>query len=330
MTENPRVVQSLRQHIARYSDREVRILRESAGLKAAAISHTAQQLARQGVRADSAAQAAAGGAALLQQVDLALSSRRYEQAYEAAVAAGSTLDRAAAELRRIAAPPSLPISNPLVFDDDTLADYVEFERGRSSLQYGENLLFGGDFEDLEQLTQIGWQHFSRQSPGLESRAELSVDDPRHGRYCLMLHATASATPLEADEPSVWIESPPVAATAGQMSEITGWARVESTGNDDGYGLHILDSAGGSDLALAIHQTNGWEPFRIIRAVPENMELRLTFALSGMGNAQLDAVMVRPIERPSARRLPSLSPAPSAATTSLPTAAGPLLVSPQSP
>jgi hypothetical protein len=327
MTEDPKVVQSLRQHISRSGDRVVWLLRESAALKTAAITTAARRLTQCGVNCNVALQTSAGTAAVLQQVDQARASHRVEQAYDAAVAANETLDQAAIQLRQAVGSPTL-YSNPLELGDEHLAEFAAFEKARPTFQVGDNLLYGGDFEDVGQLTQIGWQHFQNREAGIQSNVELSVVEPRHGSYCLLLQATATSGGRPApDVTSVWIESPPVPVTAGQIVEIAGWVRIDRHSGDDGDGLEIADSVGGPDLALAIRQTNGWERFHMIRAIPDTAELRIRFALSGIGTAQLDAVMVRPVQRPAARRLPVLSPANSASTTATPAAAGPLFVAP---
>jgi hypothetical protein len=46
---------------------------------------------------------------------------------------------------------------------------------------------------------------------------------------------------------------------------------------------------------------------MVRAVPESTELRLTFALGGVESAWVDAVMVRTLTAPIARRLPAAVP-----------------------
>jgi hypothetical protein len=190
------------------------------------------------------------------------------------------------------------------------------------------LLYGGDFEDLGQLTQFGWQHFSDPNPGIESKAELSTAEPRHGSYSLMLQAASGESAQELRGTPVWIDSPPIPVTSGQVLEIAGWVRVDPPVIGSGDGLHIIDSLGGPDLVLAVRQTNGWERFRIIRAVPESTELRITFALTGLGTARLDGVMVRTLQQQApARRLPVLAPA-NGTTSTLPTAAaGSLFVTP---
>jgi len=330
MTEDPKVVQSLRQHIARYGDRIVRLQRDGAALQAATIGETARRLTQNGINSTAAAQAATIANAQLHQVDAALASNRMEQAYQAATAANQILDQAAVELRRSVNAPTTPLSNPLALSDDRLAEFAGFERVHPTLQVGENLLYGGDFEDLGQLTQLGWRHFSDPNPGVESKAELSTAEPRHGSYCLMMHAAASVdSAQELRGTPVWIDSPPVPVTAGQVLEIAGWVRVDPPFGGGSDGLHIVDSLGGPDLTLAIRQTNGWERFRIIRAVPESTELRITFALTGLGTARLDAVMVRTLQQQQpARRLPVLAPANGTAANPAPAAAaGPLFGTP---
>jgi len=295
MTEDPKVVRGLRDHIARNGERMVRLLRESAALNAAVISETASRLKQNGVDASAAAQAAASAAPLLRQVDAALASRHVEQAYGGAVAANEKLDQAAGEMRRGAGGQSGLHSNPLALGDDGLAEFVAFVRARSRFQLGDNLLYGGDFENVGQLTQMGWRHFQNQTTGVETLTELSLTDPQHGRYCLALKsAGAAASPPAADVTRAWIESPPMAVTEGQILEISGWVHVEMDNAANGGGLEIIDSLGGADLALAIRQTNGWERFHIIRAVAEESELRIMFTVSGIVTARVDAVMVRPL------------------------------------
>jgi hypothetical protein len=328
LTEDPKVVQSLRQHSTRNGESIVRLLRESAALKAAAIAETARRLTETGINNDAAARAAASAAAQLQQVDAGLTSHRVEQAYEAAKTVNRMLEAAADTMRRTVVSQVTRQSNPLAMCDDKLAQFAAFERARPTFQFGDNLLYGGDFEDVGQLTQLGWQHLQNLVPGVESVAELSIEEPRHGNYCLIMQA-AAANELrpQLDDATVWIESAPVPVSAGQVVEIAGWARVEPQSRNSGDGLQIVDSLGGPELALTIHETNGWERFEIIRAISEPTELRLTFAFIGLGTTRLDAVMVRPILQQAARRPPNLAPRDGAAASTTPAAAGPILVAP---
>jgi hypothetical protein len=191
------------------------------------------------------------------------------------------------------------------------------------------LLYGGDFEDLGQMSQYGWRHHRSPIGQIQSRVELAAGGAQHGGYCLELHASAKPATNSAalSGAPVWILSPPIPVNAGQWIEISGWVRIDEpiAGGDEG--LQIVDTLGGPDLALAIQQTAGWQPFRMIRAVPDSTELRLTIALGGLGTAQLDALMVRALELPAPRRLP---PSPTAADSPKATftESGPLFIAPQ--
>jgi hypothetical protein len=253
----------------------------------------------------------AGGVASIQgqlrQIDAQLAAGRLEQACETANSTNRILEQLATEQRRSLGTLAAFDSSPLALGDEQLADYAAFRRLYDTLGGGENLLYGGDFEDLGHMTQIGWRHFQQSLPEVQSHVELSATEPKHGRYCLALHWAATATnqePTVVEWPPIWVVSPPMPVDKGQIIEITGWVRIDAPIEGDGEGLQIADSLGGSELSLAIQQTSGWQPFHLVRAVPESTELRLTFALAGLGSARVDAVMVRTLKQPIARRLPA--------------------------
>ncbi len=60
---------------------------------------------------------------------------------------------------------------------------------------------------------------------------------------------------------------------GQIIEIAGWVRIDESIQESIDGLEIVDSLGGPELALTVRQTEGWQPFQIVRGVPESTELR---------------------------------------------------------
>ena len=117
-------------------------------------------------------------------------------------------------------------------------------------------------------------------------------------------------------------------TAGQTIEISGWVRVPEpiVGSIDG--LQIVDSLGGPELALAVRQTSDWQPFRLIRAVPESTAVTVTFALTGLGSASVDAVMIRPAGRPAIRRLPPVARGSQRRGPNVATRPQPLLTAPE--
>ncbi len=65
------------------------------------------------------------------------------------------------------------------------------------------------------------------------------------------------------------------------------------------GLMVIDSLGGESLAERFGQTSGWEHFVLYRAAPRNVNLTVTFALSGFGEALIDNVSITPLVSVSA-------------------------------
>jgi hypothetical protein len=285
ITEDRQVIQSFRQRIARDAPLMARLEREWATERAATATEMQQRLARLGFRRDFAT------------IPLPIPIKDPERGFPTAT------------------------SNPLTLCADQLVAYAEFARASLGLRPGENLLYGGDFEDLGQMTLFGWMHVNHAPPAIEAKAKLSVTQAYSGQFCLELSAAPTSTaeaPGIVTSPVVWIESPPVPVVEGQIVEITGWVRIDTPIAGNINGLEIADSLGGPELALALRKTTGWQPFRMIRAAPHSGELRLTFALAGIGTASVDGVMIRPLDRPTIRRLPPVSPTD---------ATGPLLVTP---
>jgi hypothetical protein len=308
ITEDPLVIHSFRQRIARAGPEIVRLAQDLAQQRAKFIEEAERNLAQLGYHTGSVAPDVQVGLAQLRQSHSLLSARQIEAAYNAAIAANRSFLRVAAVQRAAIPSPVNFVVNPLGFSSDQRLEYGKFIRQLGGLRSGENRLYGGDFEDLDQMTQFGWAHVSRNVLGIESSAKLSAAEPKHGGHCLELSARATSAEAAAVVISgapVWIDSPPIPVAEGQIVEITGWVRIDEPIVESIDGLQIVDSLGGPESTLAVRQTSGWEPFQLIRGVPESTELRLTFALSGFGTARIDGVMVRALEPPGIRRLPAV-------------------------
>jgi hypothetical protein len=193
------------------------------------------------------------------------------------------------------------------------------------LRGGENQLAGGDFEDLNQLKQLGWQHVEDPIAGIQTRVQLTARGPQEGRYCLELSALPTSpanAPQIVAHPLVWITSPPVRAVAGEVIEISGWIRVSQPITGSIAGLEIGDSLGGRELSLRIRSTSDWQPFRLIRGTDETREMTVSFALEGIGTAVIDSVMIRSLQPASVKRLPTVTnnPGPAFPSPALPSSA----------
>ncbi|MEX0612617.1 MAG: hypothetical protein WD229_10910, partial [Pirellulales bacterium] len=263
ITEDPQVINSLRQRIHRDGAQVVRLRRDLAAQRTTLMANTAARLTQLGHNNDAAARGGAAVNAQLRQVDVLLAGGRLEPAFELLSSVDSLLEQLATDARRSIAAPRAFESNPLALSYEQLADYAAFQQSCDAFRSGDNVLYGGDFEDLGQMTQFGWRHFQNPLPGVQSLVELSATEPKHGRYCLRLQSTATATnpDLVVDErATVWVVSPPVPVVDGQLIEISGWVRVDE--RIDGQGLAIIDSLGGPELSLAIGETSDWQPFHM--------------------------------------------------------------------
>jgi len=330
MTEDPQVIQNLQQRVARDGGKTVQLERDLAARRAQAMAYSSQRLAQVGLNAEVAARDAAAVNQQLALVDSQLAAGRAEQAHDAIAALMKQIEKATAEQRLAIAPPTVLESNPLAEFSDTLPEFAALERSLSTLRPGGNLLAGGDFEDIKQMTGLGWQHLETAVANVQASAQLSAVQAKQGAYCLDLNAGAES---EGGRPMVStnlvsIVSPEMPVTQNQLIEISGWVRVDEA-FAGGEGLEINDSLGGPALSLVVNQTSGWQPFRMIRAATEPTQLRLTFSLTGLGSAKVDAVMVRTLEQPIARRLPPAPPTSTATATNVGAsgAAGPGLLAP---
>ncbi|MEM6330199.1 MAG: hypothetical protein AAF790_08120 [Planctomycetota bacterium] len=230
-------------------------------------------------------------------------------AYAACGSARQLLQNARSEALRRLRPSnglrgSALLETPLTWGDD-----VRLRQLLKTAPRDDNLLAAGDFEDLAAVRAAGWRHTKPE--GSRARVSLGDGEPVYGARCLTLHATGVAEPGR--DPCVWVASPVVPLRTGQLVEITGWLRLRgSSDNRGGHGgeLAVIDSLGGPELATRVtvggytHQPvypagssgrGDWLPFRILRRATGRQSLRLTFALSGSGEASIDAVMVRPIQ-----------------------------------
>jgi hypothetical protein len=315
MTEDGQVIQNLQQRVARDGGKTVQLERELAARRARAMAYSSQRLAQFGLNAEVAAREAAAINQQMAVVDTELAAGRAEQAHDAIAALMKQIEKATAEQRLAIATPKLLESNPLAAFSDTLPDFAAQERSLTLLRPGENLLPGGDFEDIKQMTGFGWQHLETVVENVQASAQLSAGQAKQGGYCLELSTkvdAASVHPLVAAN-LVSIISPEVPVSQNQLIEISGWVRVDEP-FAGGEGLEISDSLGGPALSLVVNQTAGWQPFRMIRVAIEPAQIRLTFSLTGLGSAKVDGVMIRTLEQPVARRLPLAPPTRAATAT----------------
>jgi hypothetical protein len=152
-------------------------------------------------------------------------------------------------------------------------------------------------ENLEVMRDAGWTHLVHPQEGVVVRVELTANSPHSGNSALRLAAEPNsdeAPPPFLESAPVWVVTPPIAFKSAQIVRIHGWARVVAPIRASVDGLMIIDSFGGEALAARIGQTNGWQEFALYRAATSDGDLTVTFALTGLGAAELDDLTVEAV------------------------------------
>ncbi len=190
-------------------------------------------------------------------------------------------------------------SAPLLSHISLLARHWELSQAIPSLEQIANGLPGGDFENLEHMLRNGWEQIGSKDQNIETQVELSSSAAGAGESGLLLSARGSAkTGAALDAAPLVIRSAAVSVRNSQMFLVHGWIRVDSTLQNTENGVLIYDSVGGRPLAMQFGKTNGWQEFKLYRAVGESTNVRLTFELTGLGSAMLDEMTIRTFDIPA--------------------------------
>lgn len=242
------------------------------------------------------AQRAAAEGEALAATDPATALARFERAS----AIGGQFERLTWE-RGVVATGSL-VAGPLATSDATLAEQWRFIDALGGIAAGENLLPGGGMERIEDLAGAGWRHFALPQSDLRTAVEITRSEPAGGSAALRMRAeavNAATAPDVVETPPVWITTPPLQPPTGKLLEIEArvWVPERIKGSVDG--LLVFDSLGGPALAERVGQTAGWRRLVLYRIVPADATgepFTVTFALTGLGEARIDEVTVRVLDR----------------------------------
>ncbi|MCL2120329.1 MAG: hypothetical protein FWH27_18080, partial [Planctomycetaceae bacterium] len=208
----------------------------------------------------------------------------------------------------------------------TLPAYIEMFKKMAHMKPGENRLPAGDGENAMQWQQSGWRSLNVPTEGV--MPGVTVADPSAarsgqggiklrlvptsqiaataptvgggvGETTLISGNTMDSDGIQLETAPVWIMTPQIPVYAGEILCITGYINIPQKLQGNVDGLMIFDSLGGEPLALRWIDTGGqWRQFTLFRAVPTvlppNASMCVTFALSGLGEVQLDDLQIFPI------------------------------------
>ncbi len=294
-SDDPRAIAQVTRYVRRIAPRATKIRRELANFR---LQEVAGLLARMNTTATNTnlLQKAQGELAAC---DRYMSARDFQLAYLRADAVGLAIDELEGEMQAEVGGERTTTLATFSHSPLALPDQLQLHRTLARAPVSANLLTGGGFENLSAMLAHGWRHQQLPLDGITTVVRLSPEAPHSGSYCLELEAR----PLDEAAPvtivptaPVWISSAPLQVRAGDLLEITGVARLPQPLLGSVDGLQIIDSIGGPDMALRIHEAPSWQPFRLIRAVTSDTQVSVTIALSGLGKAQVDDVAVRVVKR----------------------------------
>jgi hypothetical protein len=191
-----------------------------------------------------------------------------------------------------------PVTSPAALSFDTLPIHWRFVNRLNGARRGPNLIEGGDFEDVNTMMQSGWRHIMNPAPTVLTSVDLLPQAARTGRLGVRLSvipADPKNPPAVVENPPILFASPAVQVQAGQLVCIHGWVRVLTDISASTDGLLIVDSFSGEALADRIGKTKEWRQFALYRVAPQAGPMCVTFALSGVGKADLDDIAIQVLD-----------------------------------
>ncbi len=194
------------------------------------------------------------------------------------------------------------VASPLTASDTALAEEWQFVAARGAVVQGPELLGGGGMERIEDLSGSGWRHFARSQSDIVTKLEVSLAKPATGQGCLRMvarPANKEDPPIVVETPPLWVTTPPLQPPAGKLVEISAQVFVPKPIAGSVDGLFVFDSLGGPALGERVGSTKTWRRLVLHRIVPAESAgepFTVTFALTGLGEALVDEVSIRTVDR----------------------------------
>ena len=183
-----------------------------------------------------------------------------------------------------------------------LMHYVDHQRSRVS----DNLLPSGDFENVRVFSEVGWQRDAAPDAPFSSTADL-VSEPSTKNTVLTLKAwqsrpgpTPEVTPLSLSTPGIPVESGDVMLVRGRLRK----ARTAS--GTTPRPVLVFDSELGPESGLRPKLTSEWQSFELVRPISAASEFRVSFALTGQAEIQLDDLEIQKLPPVEARSILQLT------------------------
>ncbi|MDG2469360.1 MAG: hypothetical protein P8M80_08790 [Pirellulaceae bacterium] len=174
-----------------------------------------------------------------------------------------------------------------------LGTQYELDKLAKTAKWSENLLPSGRLDSLKQLASTGWKQNLNETGNIRACVKLSEKNSNDEEKPLILSAwSLDQSKSDIEVTPIWISSPKIPIDGKNLVRIKGELFISRPITRSTDGLMIIDSYGGSKLALRKMKSSSWEPFCIDRIIPENQrDFQLMFALTGTGEVQLKNIRV---------------------------------------
>jgi hypothetical protein len=322
LTSRQDLIEQVKQRVAAIEERSARTSLTLAELKLERVRAIDQQLGEFGLRQPEGPRYLGLAWQMYQQARAALSQQDWQSVRvnsEQAMQMARVLQREHWEsaVEHL----SSPVASPYSISYSSLPAQARLAlQLTNDAQSSRNLVPSGNFDDeTVPLPAVGWKHEQQAPATVRAQADLHPD-PHRGKFCLRLLARTIAPeqPVPTGKEFVSITTPPVTVYAGNAARISGWIKIPADLAAESDGVMIYDGLQGRSLALRFHQACDWQRFEFVREAVESQEMTVTFALTGLGEVDVDdiEVTVHPlanIEQTAGQEVPA-KPRPAAAPT----------------
>lgn len=296
-TEDGRAFSQVERHIRQFAVRASQLRHEMSQLHRRQAAAALQVMPQHIQNSTSVQESLRRCDRLLEEAESLHARRDWYAVYLRAAAAEELLEQLATSLHREVLPAHRPGEFAISPAWPSLPDAVRIAGIMASANQRPAPIDGGEFEEIGQVLESGWQRLQVETPGVEPAVRLSPEAPASGSYSLELEVSRqdpqASAPTIATAPVV-VRSPRIELPRGGLVEISGLVRTPQPLVGPADALLIYESLGGPALAVRVQDARQWEPFRLVRAAPHGGSTQITLALRGLGQVQVDAIQMRVI------------------------------------
>jgi hypothetical protein len=193
-----------------------------------------------------------------------------------------------------------PAASPYALTYYTLPRYWQLVDQLRETRPGENVLPGGEFEQVSERVPPGWR--VQEAATLDGVAanppKVVADEKKEGNRCVMLEIKSKdgvPVPQALERTYLAVQSPPVRLQPGTWVRVSARVRIPGPISASTDGALIYDSAGGEPLAVRLTNPTDWKPYTFFRKVPPSGTVNVTLALTGLGKVYFDDIRIEPLE-----------------------------------